>query len=36
MTEKKRSTPDIWNDPDDAPELTAEIRVVQALRPRPL
>ena len=23
MTEKKRSTPAIWNDPDDAPELTA-------------
>ncbi len=23
MTEKKRSTQDIWNDPDDAPELTA-------------
>jgi uncharacterized protein (DUF4415 family) len=24
MTAKKRSTPDTWNDPDDAPELTAE------------
>jgi len=24
MTEKKRSTPATWNDPDDAPELTAE------------
>ena len=24
MTAKKRSTPAIWNDPDDAPELTAE------------
>jgi uncharacterized protein (DUF4415 family) len=23
MTEKKRSTPAIWNDPDDAPEITA-------------
>ena len=23
MTGKKRSTPAIWNDPDDAPELTA-------------
>ena len=23
MTAKKRSTPAIWNDPDDAPELTA-------------
>ena len=23
MTEKKRSTQDIWNDPDDAPKLTA-------------
>lgn len=23
MTGKKRSTQDIWNDPDDAPELTA-------------
>ena len=24
MTAKKRSTPAIWNDPDDAPQLTAE------------
>jgi len=24
MTAKKRSTPATWNDPDDAPELTAE------------
>ena len=24
MTVKKRSTPAIWNNPDDAPELTAE------------
>lgn len=24
MTAKKRSTPAIWNDPDDAPELTTE------------
>ena len=24
MTEKKRSTPAIWSDPDDAAELTAE------------
>ncbi|MEY3502023.1 MAG: hypothetical protein RL763_91 [Pseudomonadota bacterium] len=24
MTAKKRSTPDTWSDPDDAPELTAE------------
>ena len=24
MTVKKRSTPAIWNDPDDAAELTAE------------
>ena len=24
MTAKKRSTPAIWNDPDDAAELTAE------------
>jgi uncharacterized protein (DUF4415 family) len=24
MTAKKRSTPAIWNDHDDAPELTAE------------
>ena len=24
MTAKKRSTPVTWNDPDDAPELTAE------------
>jgi uncharacterized protein (DUF4415 family) len=24
MTAKKRSTPATWNDPDDAPELTAD------------
>ena len=24
MTAKKRSTPAVWNDPDDAPELTSE------------
>ena len=24
MTAKKRATPAIWNDPDDAPQLTAE------------
>ena len=24
MTAKKRSTPAIWTDPDDSPELTAE------------
>jgi uncharacterized protein (DUF4415 family) len=24
MTAKKRSTPNTWSDPDDAPELTAE------------
>jgi uncharacterized protein (DUF4415 family) len=24
MNAKKRSTPAIWNDPDDAPELTTE------------